>query len=52
MISCGVDNVYNDPRPDVLKRYLRNGAKILRTDMDGAVDITTDGNNIAYSSYK
>ena len=52
MIGCGVDNVYNDPRPDVLKRYLRNGAKILRTDMDGSVDITTDGNNIAYSSYK
>ena len=52
MISCGADNVYNDPRPDVLKRYLRNGVKILRTDMNGAIDITTDGNKIAYSSYK
>jgi competence protein ComEC len=52
MISCGRDNVYNDPRPDVLKRYLRFGTKILRTDRNGAIDITTDGKNIAYSSYK
>ncbi len=52
VISCGADNVYNDPRPDVLKRYLRLGTKILRTDINGAIDITTDGNNITYSSYK
>jgi competence protein ComEC len=52
VISCGADNVYNDPRPDVLKRYLLLGTKILRTDINGAVDITTDGKNIAYSSYK
>jgi competence protein ComEC len=52
VISCGADNVYNDPRPDVLKRYLRLGTKILRTDINGAVDITIDGKNITYSSYK
>jgi competence protein ComEC len=52
VISCGADNVYNDPRPDVLKRYLQLGTKILRTDINGAVDVTTDGKNIAYSSYK
>ncbi len=52
VISCGVDNVYNDPRPDVLRRYLQIGTKILRTDINGAIDITTDGKNIIYSSQK
>jgi len=52
VISCGADNVYNDPRPDVLKRYNRLGTRIFRTDLDGAISITTDGKNIVYSSYK
>jgi len=52
MISCGAENVYNDPRPDVLRRYLRIGTKIMRTDINGAIDIATDGKNITYSSQK
>ena len=52
MISCGIDNVYNDPHPDVLKRYLSIGTKILRTDRNGAVSITTDGSRIVCNVFK
>jgi competence protein ComEC len=52
VISCGRDNVYNDPHPDVLKRYFSHGTKILRTDINGAISITTDGNKIAYNVFR
>jgi competence protein ComEC len=52
VISCGRDNVYNDPHPDVLKRYLMLGTKILRTDINGAISITTDGKKIAYNVFR
>jgi competence protein ComEC len=52
IVSCGFDNIFNDPHPDVLKRFSSLGAKILRTDIDGAVMIMTDGINITYSTFK
>ena len=51
VISCGRDNVYNDPHPDVLKRYFRLGTKVLRTDINGAINITTDGTNVTYDVF-
>jgi competence protein ComEC len=51
VISCGRDNVYNDPHPDVLTRYFRRGTRVLRTDINGAVNITTDGTNVAYNVF-
>jgi competence protein ComEC len=51
VISCGRDNVYNDPHPDVLMRYLRRGTKVLRTDMNGSINITTDGSDITYDVF-
>jgi competence protein ComEC len=51
VISCGRDNVYNDPHPDVLERYYRRGTRVLRTDINGAINITTDGNAIAYNVF-
>ena len=51
VISCGRDNVYNDPHPDVLRRYFLRGTRVLRTDINGAINITTDGTNVAYSLY-
>jgi len=52
IVSCGSDNVFNDPHPDVMKRFSRIGTKILRTDMNGAVIVTTDGTTITYSTFK
>ena len=51
VISCGRDNVYHDPHTDVLKRYFRFGTKVLRTDINGAINITTDGTNVAYNVF-
>lgn len=43
IISCGFGNQYGFPHPDVLKRYRRRGYKAFRTDINGAVTISSDG---------
>ena len=52
VFSCGVDNVFRDPHPDVLKRYKTIGSKIFRTDRNGAVTIITDGKNVSTQVFK
>jgi competence protein ComEC len=52
IVSCGFENVFNNPHPDVLKRFSSLDAKILRTDIHGAIIITTDGTSVAYSTLK
>jgi len=47
IISCGFGNPYGFPHPDVLKRYTDRGYRVFRTDINGAVTITSDG--IAYN---
>jgi competence protein ComEC len=43
IFSAGRDNRYGHPSPDVVARYASAGARIYRTDLDGAVHISTDG---------
>jgi competence protein ComEC len=43
VISCGYGNRYGFPHPSVLKRYKNRGFKVFRTDMMGAVTISSDG---------
>ena len=52
VISCGTGNIYKFPHPEVIKRYSNMGTKILRTDENGAITITTDGENIVSRVYR
>jgi competence protein ComEC len=46
----GRHNLFGHPAPSTLATLQRFGARILRTDEDGAVTVITDGANIAVST--
>jgi len=51
VISAGADNPYGHPSPEVLQRLADLNVRVLRTDRDGAVRITTDGKKLTVSCY-
>jgi hypothetical protein len=51
IISSGEDNPYGHPSPELLKRLEASGARVLRTDRDGAVHIVTDGDRLEISCF-
>lgn len=50
VISCGRNNLYGHPHEALLERLKKNGTKVLRTDLDGAVSVWSDGKNCRVSS--
>src|SRR5205085_2238857 len=42
-VSCGVRNRFGHPSPDTLQALAAAGARVFRTDVDGSVQIVTDG---------
>jgi competence protein ComEC len=46
LISVGEGNTYGFPGRDLLARCRKAGARILRTDLDGAVEVRTDGRRV------
>ncbi len=52
LISCGRANPYRHPLPYVLARYKAVGAQVLRTDLDGQIDVATDGWSLAVSRFR
>jgi len=51
IISSGEDNPYGHPSPELLERLEARGARVLRTDRDGAVHIVTDGDRLEISCF-
>jgi competence protein ComEC len=51
IISAGEDNPYGHPSAELLERLETAGARVLRTDRDGAVHILTDGETIEISCF-
>lgn len=47
VISCGLNNSYGHPTEKTLNSLAKNGVKVYRTDMQGTVVITSDGENIS-----
>lgn len=46
VIGVGRANPYGHPVPPVLERYAAAGARVLRTDRDGQIELVTDGETI------
>ncbi|MEN3304900.1 MAG: competence protein ComEC [Micromonosporaceae bacterium] len=46
LVSVGLGNSYGLPNPPVLERLRRAGALVLRTDLDGDLAATMDGNGL------
>jgi competence protein ComEC len=46
LISAGRGNIFGHPAPAVVERYRARGAEIFRTDLDGQVDLSTDGRSL------
>ena len=51
-IYCvGEGNSFGHPRPSVVERYERVGARTLRTDRDGAIVFHTDGKSLSVHTF-
>lgn len=46
MISAGFDNTYRHPHEELLERLRRGKTAVLRTDLDGAISIFSDGHQL------
>ncbi len=49
IISVGLKNSFGLPRPEVLGRLTQAGARVYRTDLDGAVTFYLDGHSVTPS---
>jgi competence protein ComEC len=52
VISCGRANPYGHPVPSVLARYRAVGAAVYRTDRDGQIDVTTNGESLTVNTFR
>jgi competence protein ComEC len=50
IFSVGRHNLFGHPAPQTIRKLMRDGAAIWRTDQNGAITIRSDGNRIAICS--
>lgn len=46
LISVGADNDYGHPAPETIARLQGSGAQVFRTDLDGSIEISTNGTDL------
>jgi competence protein ComEC len=51
VVSVGEDNIYGHPSAATLQRYAARDIPLFRTDMDGAVSISTDGRTLTARAF-
>lgn len=51
IVSAGRGNSYGHPAPPVLRRYEEIGARIYRTDGDGAIEVETNGTELSVRTF-
>jgi competence protein ComEC len=50
VVSCGIGNEYHHPHQATIARLQRQGARVLRTDQDGTVTVSSDGRAVSVES--
>jgi competence protein ComEC len=51
VLSAGFRNRHGHPHPQVVERYRRLGVELLRTDVDGAITLSSDGRRLWARTY-
>jgi competence protein ComEC len=51
IVSAGFRNRFGHPHAEVLERYRRLGCRVLRTDRDGAITVSTDGRDLRFTTF-
>jgi len=51
VVSCGRNSRFNFPDPEILQRYNDLGVSIYRTDLNGAVHLSTNGQQLEVNSF-
>ena len=51
LISAGRANTFGHPAPEVVRRLEAFGARVLRTDRDGQITVTTDGRTLRWRTF-
>ncbi len=51
VIPVGLHSPFNHPRPEVVERWRRTGARVMTTGENGAITVSTDGRELQIESF-